>query len=83
MHKHPKKRRRRETPLDRAIETADRIRQTLAETVFSYEEHSVRLTSSFGVCFATSPVETAEQLLLRADELLYRSKREGRNRVSS
>lgn len=72
-----------ETPLERAIETADRIRRMLEEAVFSYEEHAVHLTSSFGVCFATSPVETAEQLLLRADELLYRSKREGRNRVSS
>ena len=72
-----------ETPLEAAVETAERLRRTLEEGTFHYEGETIRLTCSFGVCCATSAVEQPEFLLLRADELLYRSKREGRNRVSA
>ncbi|HYC88710.1 MAG TPA: GGDEF domain-containing protein [Thermoanaerobaculia bacterium] len=72
-----------ETPLETAVEIAERIRCTLEERSFDYDGEPIRLTSSFGVCSATSAVEQPEFLLLRADELLYRSKREGRNRVSA
>ena len=72
-----------ETPLERAVEAAERLRRTLEERIFTYDGAEIRLTSSFGVCSATSAVEQPEFLLLRADELLYRSKRDGRNRVSA
>jgi diguanylate cyclase (GGDEF)-like protein len=72
-----------ETPLETAVEIAEKIRHTLEERNFDYDGTSIRLTSSFGVCSATNAVEQPEFLLLRADELLYRSKREGRNRVSA
>jgi len=72
-----------DTPLPAAVETAERIRAMFEERTFAFEGSSIRLTSSFGVCCATSPVEQPEGLLARADELLYRSKREGRNRVSA
>jgi two-component system cell cycle response regulator len=72
-----------ETPLETAVEIAERIRRTLEERNFDYDGTTIRLTSSFGVCSATSAIEQPEFILLRADELLYRSKREGRNRVSA
>ncbi|MGZ5443247.1 MAG: diguanylate cyclase [Thermoanaerobaculia bacterium] len=72
-----------DTSLQKAAEAAERLRATLEERIFTYEGAEIRLTSSFGVCTATSPVEQPEFLLLRADELLYRSKRDGRNRVSA
>lgn len=72
-----------ETTLEAAVEVAERMRATLEERNFHYEGEAIRLTSSFGVCSATSAVEQPESLLQRADELLYRSKREGRNRVSA
>lgn len=72
-----------ETSLETAVEIAEKIRRTLEERSFDYDGESIRLTSSFGVCAATNAVEQPEFLLLRADELLYRSKREGRNRVSA
>jgi two-component system, cell cycle response regulator len=72
-----------ETPLEKAVAIAEEIRRTLEERAFDYEGEPIRLTSSFGVCAATSAVEQPEFLLLRADELLYRSKREGRNRVTA
>lgn len=72
-----------ETSTEQGAIIAERIRRTLAETTFTYEGMEIRLTSSFGVCCATSAIEQPESLLLRADELLYRSKREGRNRVTA
>jgi len=55
----------------------------LEEKSFLYDGDDIHLTSSFGVCCATSAVEQPEAILMRADELLYRSKRDGRNRVSA
>ncbi len=72
-----------ETSLEGAVDVAERLRGTLEERVFGYDGQAIRLTASFGVCCATNAVEQPEFLLLRADELLYRSKRDGRNRVSS
>jgi two-component system, cell cycle response regulator len=71
-----------DTPLAVAADIAERLRHTFEEQVFEYEGQVMKLTSSFGVCSATSAVEQPEVLLARVDELLYRSKGEGRNRVS-
>lgn len=71
-----------DTNLEAASEIAERIRAMFEEATFSFDNATIRLTSSFGVCTATSAVEQPEALLARADELLYRSKREGRNRVT-
>jgi diguanylate cyclase (GGDEF)-like protein len=65
-----------------AAETAERIRGALAATPFEFEGASIRITSSFGVCSTVSSTERSESLLARADNLLYQSKRDGRNRVS-
>lgn len=72
-----------DTPLEAAVKTAEELRRTLEERVFEHEGLQIRLTSSFGVCSTVSPIEHPEFVLARADELLYRSKREGRNRVTS
>ena len=72
-----------ETPVELATEIAERIRRMFEERTFAYEGQEIRLTSSFGVTSATSAVELPEAVLERVDELLYRSKREGRNRVSA
>lgn len=72
-----------DTPVTAAIHVAEQIRRTLESTNFGNSDMEIRLTSSFGVCCATSAVEQPEAVLARADELLYQSKREGRNRVSS
>jgi two-component system cell cycle response regulator len=72
-----------ETPQETAVAIAERIRQELESRVFEYEGAAIRLTSSFGVCSATNATQHPDALLLRADELLYQSKRDGRNRVSA
>jgi diguanylate cyclase (GGDEF)-like protein len=65
-----------------AVEIAERIRLTLAHERFRFDAKEIRITASFGVCSATTSAELPELLLARADELLYRSKRTGRNRVT-
>jgi two-component system, cell cycle response regulator len=72
-----------ETSLPVAADVAERIRRMFDEHLFEHDGQQIRLTSSFGVCTSTNPLEQPEALLARADELLYRSKREGRNRVTS
>ncbi|MGB9030656.1 MAG: GGDEF domain-containing protein, partial [Acidobacteriaceae bacterium] len=58
---------------------AERIRTQIAN--LSGLPGSVRLTASIGVA-VSQPKDTVTELLLRSDEALYRSKREGRNLVS-
>lgn len=61
-----------------AQEVAERLRQIFCEADFGIGRP---VTASFGVSQLRSK-ETASALLQRADERLYWSKREGRNRVS-
>lgn len=72
-----------DTAVEAAVSIAQQIRATFENEVFEFEGAAIHLTSSFGVCSAGSALEKPEVLLSRADELLYRSKRDGRNRVSS
>lgn len=70
------------THLAGALTVADRMTQAL-KTVRAGKEGSVRVTASFGVSsFPGRGVTTPEQLLRTADDALYRSKREGRNKIS-
>jgi diguanylate cyclase (GGDEF)-like protein len=71
-----------DTSLPMAAEIAEGLRRQFEEQIFIYDGQEMKLTSSFGACTVTSPVEQPDTMLARADELLYRSKREGRNRVT-
>lgn len=70
------------THLAGALTVAERMSQGL-KTVRSGTDSAIRVTASFGVSgFPGRGVTTAELLLKAADEALYRSKREGRNKIS-
>jgi diguanylate cyclase len=71
------------TPLEEAAEIADRVRRTIMARDIkkkSTGELLGRLTVSIGVA-ALQPIDSLETWIGRADEALYRSKRNGRNRV--
>jgi diguanylate cyclase (GGDEF)-like protein len=73
-----------ETPLEGALELAEKLRLAVQKLGVSHKRSSAAdcLTLSIGVaCSATDAVSTAEGLLERADERLYRAKKTGRNRV--
>jgi diguanylate cyclase (GGDEF)-like protein len=70
-----------ETPLDGAHRAADTLRRELAELEIHWNNRVLRITSSFGVACARPNEIDPTPLIARADEALYRAKREGRNRV--
>ncbi|HEX3986194.1 MAG TPA: GGDEF domain-containing protein [Acidobacteriaceae bacterium] len=69
----------RNAALEEARVAAERIRERIAAV--GGLPGGVDLTASIGVA-VSEPRETPTDFLLRADEALYRSKREGRNQVS-
>ncbi len=75
-----------DTDLDRALAVAEQIRSRCAGGAAAIDTGSLPFTASFGVAaLAPDPDPSgaaAEALLRHADAALYRSKREGRNRVS-
>jgi two-component system, cell cycle response regulator len=78
-----------ETPFERACEAARRLRRNIEQTPFTVDKGPLRVTASFGLCSmeatqsARRGARLAERLLRIADAALYRSKREGRNRVTA
>lgn len=74
-----------ETNKDDAMVVADRIRSKVEQYDFCYEDQHVKVTISLGVATFDSKVNpiTAPKILVdQADQALYVSKRNGRNRVT-
>ncbi|MFP5213657.1 MAG: GGDEF domain-containing protein [Acidobacteriota bacterium] len=71
-----------DTPLSRGIELAERLR-TLMEKheIELFDGRRVKVTASFGVAGLTREPDGAQRLVREADEMLYRAKAMGRNRV--
>lgn len=68
-----------------AMQVAERIRQNIEKNDFYYEDQHMKVTISSGVSVFstdTNPVTSAKQLVEQADQALYMSKRNGRNRVT-
>ncbi|MEW8507548.1 MAG: GGDEF domain-containing protein [Candidatus Thiodiazotropha sp.] len=68
----------RETEADTAFSIAERLRRTIEETPFKIDEN---VTCSFGVT-SYQIGDNADSMLKRADDALYISKQQGRNRIS-
>lgn len=71
-----------ETDSEQAIDVAERLRKTVAETPFLFDSKLIQATVSIGV--ATTKGErtfSPLDILHQADELLYAAKRNGRNQV--
>jgi two-component system cell cycle response regulator len=66
-----------------ALKVAERIRRVVGAKPFCAGARSATLhvTVSLGVALIESPKDTMEEIVKRADDALYRAKREGRNRV--
>ena len=64
-----------------ALALAERIRQTVAAQPLVYAHASITPALSLGVA-ELEPGETLDSAIARADHALYRSKEEGRNRVT-
>jgi len=68
--------------IDRAESAIANARKILEGMEFNYKEHKIRVTISAGVdCYKTTDKKW-KKIYERADQLLYKSKRGGRNKVS-
>ena len=72
-----------ETPLDRAVVVAERIRLVWEVSPVNLDGELIRSTMSIGVAEADFADQSLEDLLRRADRLLYKAKKSGRNRVEA
>lgn len=71
-----------ETPLDKAAEAAERLRETIARNGIVIEDGLVlHVTASFGVATSSGQETSMDLLLHQADTALYQAKESGRNRV--
>jgi len=62
---------------------AEKLRHAIANATFERDGYCVRITSSIGVTYVERGFRgRAEDLIKAADNMLYKSKNEGRNRVS-
>lgn len=70
------------TTLKTAMEVAERIRTTVQEHLFSFDNKLIPVTISIGVSSRKNG-DSWEKLYERADKALYQSKQGGRNKVTS
>ncbi len=71
-----------ETPLETALEAAERLRAKLAKTTVKLEDgHDISFTVSIGASCLNDLEEGLADLLNRADAALYSAKEQGRNKV--
>ena len=75
------------TPLQGALALAERFRASTEAAVFVSPDDPLRVTASFGACAMVPSAEngclTIDSIVSRADELLYKAKNGGRNRVAA
>jgi two-component system cell cycle response regulator len=74
-----------DTDLGIAAMVAERIRRRMASEPFPIEggKRTIEVTISVGIAARMGAKDTAALMLKRADEALYRAKRDGRNRVAA
>lgn len=72
-----------ETNLDGAMAMAERLRQSIANGGFNFDGLDIPVTCSFGVAELLEAMEEPAVLFEITDKALYRSKQEGRNRVTA
>lgn len=70
-----------ETDLDGTIAVAERMREHLQNSGISTANGELRITASFGAAAREGQEAHADLLLEEADNMLYRAKQRGRNRV--
>ena len=72
-----------DTEAEVAMKVAERLRKAVSSRAFPLNDGkgALPVTISAGIVSFSSPGDTLEALLKRADEALYKAKREGRNRV--
>jgi diguanylate cyclase (GGDEF)-like protein len=61
---------------------AERLRKAVEASLVQYNGQDIRFTVSLGVADLSQPANDHAELIARADQALYTSKKTGRNRVT-
>jgi diguanylate cyclase (GGDEF)-like protein len=69
-----------QTNMSEALRLGERVRLAITERPVDLDDHAISITVSIGCAVG---VGTPEELVEQADTALYRSKSEGRDRVSA
>jgi diguanylate cyclase (GGDEF)-like protein len=69
-----------ETELDGAATLAEKLRQTIADNLFEFDDQRLGITMTFGIA-SHRKGETLDACIARADTALYHGKERGRNKV--
>ncbi|MDQ0468690.1 PleD family two-component system response regulator [Labrys wisconsinensis] len=74
-----------ETEMTIATVVAERVRRKIERDPFLIHggTRSIAVTVSIGASCLSTPADTVQSILKRADQALYRAKRDGRNRVAA
>ena len=72
-----------ETNLEQAKTVAERIQETWAQTPCKVDDRLIHSTISIGVSQAGPQDKSFEDVLRRADRMMYKAKESGRNRVAA
>jgi diguanylate cyclase (GGDEF)-like protein len=68
----------------RALSKAERMKEAISSALFIFEGNiQIKVTASFGLAVFPDDAKDRKQLLLEADQCLFQSKQEGKNRISS
>jgi diguanylate cyclase (GGDEF)-like protein len=70
-----------DTDIDAALQLAQRLRQRVADLALRIDGQVLPLRVSIGATGLFGPDDTLQAMFLRADQAMYRAKREGRNQV--
>ena len=72
-----------DTELEGAVQVGERLRERVEQRIFAQPKQSIQLSISVGVAQLKEHDRTPEELILRADEALYRAKNQGKNQVAT
>lgn len=70
-----------ETGIQAALAVAERFRTAILQQENNFDNNVIKVTISLGVAEFQKDMESESTLLRKADEALYKAKKEGRNRV--
>ncbi len=69
-----------ETSHEEAIEIAERVRSAIEQHTIAYDMQTLKITASLGVS-SLQEKENSQSLVKRADDYMYKAKKNGRNKV--
>ena len=70
-----------DTDVEGATELAERIKNALATSPFNYKKHQIQVSASMGISMFHPTDTQADDVMLRADRVMYQAKLSGRNAI--